>query len=244
MKPCRHITRQIFAIVLGAILIVPVHAADSANGAWNLPAGVRTAVQPAFPADARSAGHVDGHVVVAVTIDELGIVMDSVTLEASHPAFAAATELAVREWQFEPLTAPMQPRRELLQFEFRSDGTIAQLTHAASMAQQLAAPIRENAMRTVLWDTLPSPPQVLRNPMPQLAVTAASRSAGKVLTVSFVIDTQGRVRVPVVESATDSEVAAAVLDALARWEFSPSHEDGIAVLVQAQRSFGGTGSAP
>jgi outer membrane biosynthesis protein TonB len=198
---------------------------------------LRSAPLPVFPLEARHGGHSDGHAVAAVTVDADGRVMDAVALEASHPAFATAVETGLREWLFEPLDAATRPRRELVQFEFRSDGTITQLSHADSMAQQLAAAPRENQLRTVLASALPQAPVAAAAPPPRLLRSVAQRIGEQPLAVSFVIDTHGRVRVPVVPADADPQVAAALLEALHAWRFAPQRVDGELVLVQVQRVF-------
>jgi TonB family protein len=205
------------------------------------PPGVLIAVQPDFPADVRTAGHMDGHAVVVLTIDEEGRVTDGVTLEASHPAFAASAELALAEWLFELLPAPTNPRREVLQFEYRSDGVVTTLTHAEASKQQLSAPLQENALRTLQWSELTIPPERLAAPMPVLSSSAQQRLSDKPLLVSFVIDTQGIVHVPVVRSDTDAEVAATVLSAVRAWRYAPPTQAGRPVVVQLTRAFGGGG---
>jgi TonB family protein len=246
--------RQFCLMAIGVILeagpvcaAAPVESGKDVPGGFTIdptppPPGVLVALQPDFPVDVRASGHTDGHAVVAVTIDEAGRVTDGVTLEASHPAFAASAEMAVAEWLFVPLPAPTRPRRELLQFEYRSDGVVTTLTHAEASRQELSPPVRENALRTLQWSQLATPPERLDAPMPALSRVALGRLAGKPVIVSFVIDTQGVVHVPVVPAGTDKEAADAVLQAVRGWRYAPPRQQGEPVLVQVNRAIGDTGS--
>jgi TonB family protein len=227
-----------WAVLLGVLALAGrASMALEPGGGHVKPPGLRSAPAPAFPLDVHGEGHADGHAVVAATIDADGAVIDAVTLEASHPSFAETAALAVLDWKFEPLPAPVRPRRELLQFEFRSDGTITQLSHAASMAHQMAPPLRENRLRTVPASALPQVPAADPAALPRLSRAAAARVGGRPIAVDFVVDTQGRVRVPVVDGDVDPEAAEAVLRALSAWRFAPQLLEGDPVLVQVQRVF-------
>jgi TonB family protein len=199
----------------------------------------RTAVPPRFPLSLRGTEHSAGHAIVALTVDRDGRVDDVVTLEASHPAFGSAAEAAVRSWEFEPAEASTRPPRDVRQFEFRSAGVIDTLTHAQASERAFApAPVRPQ-VRTVAWNDLPSPPTALASPPPRLAAGALARLAGQPVIVSFIIDTDGAVRVPVVDASVDAEIATAVVQALREWRFAPPRRDGEPVVVQAHRAFGG-----
>jgi TonB family protein len=92
------------------------------------------------------------------------------------------------------------------------------------------------------WSQLATPPERLDAPMPALSRVALGRLAGKPVIVSFVIDTQGVVHVPVVPAGTDKEAADAVLQAVRGWRYAPPRQQGEPVLVQVNRAIGDTGS--
>jgi TonB family protein len=241
----RHLPAPVLALA-GALALVPAATCAQAPPAELASASltVRSAVQPRFPLSLRGTGHSDGHAIVALTIDATGRVADLVTLEASHAAFAREAEHAVARWQFEPVSATTRPPRDVVQFEFRSAGVVDTLTHAEGAARGMAAPPLNPALRTVRWDELSAPPQVLAAPPPRLRSAALARLSGRPLIVSFIIDTEGAVHVPVIDAAADEEAASAVLEAVRAWRFTPPRHADRPVLVQAHRAFGGgrTGS--
>lgn len=199
----------------------------------------RTAVPPRFPLSLRGTEHSDGHAIVALTIDAQGRVDDLVTLEASHPAFGAAAEAALRRWEFEPATADTRPPRDVRQFEFRSAGVVDTLTHAEALKRLFApAPVHPR-LRTVAWSELREPPAALVATAPRLRAAAMERLSDGPVLVSFIIDTQGVVHVPVVDASVDEEIATAIVEALRQWRFTPPVQDGAPVVVQAHRAFGG-----
>jgi TonB family protein len=204
------------------------------------PAGVRLAVSPRFPAEARATGHSDGSATLATSVAADGQVLDVVTLQATHRAFGAAAEEAVLQWQFEPRSAPTQPRREVLEFEFRSKGVVTVLTHAEAARENVVPLGQEFAVRSVQWSEIASPPQRIAGSLPKLSSDIARRLGSKPVLASFVIDTHGEVHVPVVDADTDPEAAQAVIEALRGWRFAPAQVDGQAVVIQAQRAFQGS----
>lgn len=143
------------------------------------------------------------------------------------------------EWQFEPVAAATRPPRDVVQFEFRSAGVISTLTHAEAAERSMTAPPVTPLLKTVSWSDLSAPPQSLAAPAPKLRSGALARLAGKPVIVSFIIDAEGAVHVPVVDAAADEEVALAVLEALRSWRFAPPRHAGQPVRVQAYRAFGG-----
>jgi TonB family protein len=228
----------------GALALVDTSAAVEAAPAASLKApAALIAVRsepPRFPLSLRGTEHSDGYAVVALTIDAEGRVTDQVAIEASHPAFAHEAEAAVASWQFAPATTGTRPPRDVVQFEFRSAGVISTLTHTEAAGRGMKIPPTRPLLRTVVWSELPTPPVSLSSPAPRLPRTALSRLQGKPVIVSFVIDTDGAVHVPVVDSSADEQVALAVIDAIRAWRFSPPRQAGEPVLVQAHRAFGGS----
>jgi TonB family protein len=218
-------------------------AAEVAPGPAMKPPAALTAIQaqpPRFPLSLRGTEHTDGYAVVALTVDATGRVSDQIAIEASHPAFAREAESAVALWQFAPAPAATRPPRDVVQFEFRSAGVISTLSHAEAAERGMKIPPTRPLLRTVVASELTPPPAPLSSPAPRLPRAALSRLQGKPVIVSFIIDTDGAVHVPVVDSAADEQVALAVIDAVRAWRFSPPRQAGEPVLVQAYRAFGGS----
>lgn len=80
--------------------------------------------------------------------------------------------------------------------------------------------------RVLTRDELDTPPQGCGSPMPEFPMAAQERWAEGRVTVDFLVDESGRVRVPTVQSATADEFAAATLDILREWQFEASRRHG------------------
>jgi TonB family protein len=203
------------------------------------PQGVafRRYAAPQFPYQLRPTGVTSGYSVVAVTIDADGRVEDAVAIEATDTAFVAAVLEVTPDWIFEDAPSPTEPRREVMHFQFRRTGVVSQLTHREGAESMFVeSEDRFAKIRLVAWDELDEEPTRVAGEQP---VTASGRAtpAGAV-TLSFVIDETGRVRVPVVTGASDPALGEAALAAVEEWRFSPPRQRGQPVLVEARARWG------
>jgi TonB family protein len=153
-----------------------------------------------------------------------------VVMEASHAAFGEAVLEVLPMWRFEGVTSAL-PRREVLRFVFKQTDAIISLSHRdATKAAFPQAAEERMPIRTVQWMQLNAPPERLAAPSPQ------PLAQGKVA-ISYVIDTSGKVRVPAVINATQTELGLAALAAVKQWQFAPPVHEGMPVLVEDTRSF-------
>lgn len=190
---------------------------------------------PRFPAELAGAKAGDGEVVLAVTVDSEGRALDMVALEATHEAFVRAATDAVREWIFPARDSDTWPRREVLQFNFKRTGAVSTLSHReaaldAFKGQTVAA------LRTVPLEQLDRKPERRVAPMPNVPQAALRRHGGKPLMVNFVVDQEGRVRVPVLAEVQDAALAETVLAAVRQWRYSPPTQKGVPVAAEMTRA--------
>lgn len=193
---------------------------------------------PEFPAELRASATLDGEATAAFTVDADGDVTDVVVLAASQPAFAASLEAAVKVWRLRPQSSTTTPRREVVRFIFRRTGKVSSLTHfdAASAAFQGGAE-QEFELKTLMWEQLVDKPTLVQGVPPVYPPALKKNGAVGHATVSYVIDREGRVRIPVVVSATHAELGTAASQAVTQWRFTPARHDGRTVLVQDARTF-------
>ena len=193
--------------------------------------------KPNFPAELRSSPVTDGYATLAIVIRADGTVDDAVVLEASHPSFGDAVLDVLPNWRFksgDSVASNSLPYREVLRFEFSQSGVVSTMSHRDAAKAAFPATLAEQVpVRTVQWAKLSAPPKRLEATVPSVS---AQKMEGTVI-VSYVIDTDGRVRVPVVVRATEPQLGRAALDAVKRWRFAPPKDENGPVLVEDSRSF-------
>ena len=194
---------------------------------------------PSFPESLRLTSITDGYATMLFTIDDDGRVIDSIATEASHLAFEKAMQETLVKWRFEPAVGNTTPRRELIQFDFRRSGIVSSLSQRdASKSFFPAKPTDDDRpIRTVNWSDLPNPPQRVAGAMPAYPESLRTQAIHGVALLSFIIDTQGRVRVPVSLNASDAPFAQAALAAVKQWRFTPAEHNGEPVNLRVERTF-------
>jgi hypothetical protein len=189
---------------------------------------------PQFPHTLRALGVATGYSVVVVTVSNEGRVLDAVGIEASNPAFTEAVIEKTPRWIFAPVDSATMPRREVLHYRFRLSGVVSSLTHREGAKEAFAESKDDFArVRTVAWSDLDSPPVRL-----DVAVVDPRPRIGGSAEISFIIDQEGNVRVPVVIGATESDIGIIALEQVAQWRFSPPRQEGRSVLVEVRARWG------
>jgi TonB family protein len=200
--------------------------------------------EPRFPAALAMTPVVDGYATIAFTADPAGQLDDAVILAASHPAFGDSVLDAAQNWRLASAGASGSPapepaiRREVVQYQFRRTGALVSLNHRDSAKSLFSTSLDDiRPVRTTNWRDLANPPARIQSANPKYpAALRAQRLAGTA-TVSFIIDSTGAIRVPMVTAADHPEFAAASLEALKQWKFAPPTENGEPINVQAERRF-------
>ncbi len=193
---------------------------------------------PAFPLELRASHVLDGHATAAFTLDTEGKIIDVVIIETNHPAFGRSLVEAIQQWRLQPAASSSTPRREVVDVVFRRTGNVETYTHreAARAAFQPGGGDTPG-VTTLTWDKLTERPVRLAGAPP--SYPPEMKRAGFVgqVTVNYIIDTEGRVRVPVAVTSADPAFAAAAIAAVQQWKFSPPQQEGRAVLVEDTRTF-------
>jgi TonB family protein len=224
---------------VAAVMLIGMLGASSA--AWvdateiRLLQGLTRYVAPTFPLELRGVKWGDGHVVMVLTIDSQGQVSDSLPLAANHDAFVQSASKAISGWQFSPADSATVPRRETVEFEFRRQGVVTTLSHAESAREAfISTSVIER--KTVQWHELDAEPKRLVSPMPKVSRMALQRLGNRPLMINFIIDAQGRVRLPVISATEDRELAEQVLAVVKEWRYSPPLRQSNPVAVEVTRS--------
>lgn len=181
---------------------------------------------PVYPLDRLLAGE-EGEAVVEFTVTERGLVGEVSLATATGPDFGRALQAAVEGWSFQPAVngegarVPVRLRCEHKFFPPDS-GAVARL--AADMRPGGAGVSGATGLDqklNPLWRGFPVYPANFSDPRP----------SGEAL-IEFIIDREGRVRLPHIKSATQEEFGWAAATAISQWVFSPPRRKGEPVDVR------------
>lgn len=193
---------------------------------------------PAFPAELHPTAVRDGFATVVFTFDDAGRITDRLVIAASHPAFTASVIAATLQWEVDPTGLAPSLRRETARFEFVRRNAIVSMTQrdASKAAFSIYGDAAAVALETFREDVIDATLKISTGAKPDYP--AALRAAGTEghATISFIVDGEGRVRVPVIASATHADFGAVTLAALRQWRFAPGRRTGKIVQVIAERT--------
>ena len=185
---------------------------------------------PVYPAELLLAGE-GGDATVEFSVAENGQVGGVRLVSATRPEFGHALQAAIEGWSFQPavngegVRVPVRLRCDH-RFLPPDNGAVARLagdmrpggagvSGAAGLEQKLSP----------LWRGFPVYPTSFSDPKP----------TGEAL-IEFVIDRDGRVRLPQIKSATHEEFGWAAATAVSQWVFSPPRRKGEPVDVRVSIS--------
>ncbi len=201
---------------------------------------------PAYPAALFAASVNQGHAIVACTIGDDGSVLDLWTIESSNAAFADAAEGSLREWRYQATPAANAPgavatvspaapwpRTDLIRFNFFRTGHITTLTHIGAFERAFG----ESAPASTYPGEFPLVPLAkLKKLEGSAPAPTPGVPAGRVL-VEFLVDAEGRVRVPLALSAEHRAHAESALAAVRAWRFAPTPTDRASSTVRVRIGF-------
>lgn len=189
-------------------------------------------VDPVLPLDILLEGQ-GGSASVAFTVNESGTVLDVSVKEATHPAFGEALVAAVESWSF---ARPIQNNQVV---------SVALLKRAEFAAiPEDPVQISDPNIRLVLamrqgeiggargLDEKITPTYQVRPEYPR-ALKAQGGPAGRA-DIEFIIDRFGRVRLPLVVSATHAEFGWSAATAVSQWVFRTPRRGGKPVDVKVK----------
>ena len=196
---------------------------------------------PEFPLPLKVDGTTKGKAVIALSVSDEGRVVDFLVLGYTHELFARSCVAALKEWRFTPATldgTPVAVRTELT-FEFTLEGAVI----SGNMTNQFLYHNIEGmnggrlVYRPCSAGEIDRAPSRIAGSRPKYAVEAEKDGVRGRVEVSFYIDEQGAVRMPVVEPDTHPYLAESAVSAVRDWRFEPAMSHGRPVLVAASQVF-------
>jgi TonB family protein len=235
----KNFEKKLLVILLGLGPIVSPLA--QAQGAGDSPLQIHKSVTPSFPTSLTVDGIADGEVRLAIAVDAGGHLTDMLPLAYTNGALLRSCLAAVRQWTFDAAVVDGEPRgvtTEVL-FEFQPQGPVFVSTNDEN--EFLAEGFDHGSRRFEYQisefrdlDRIPNPIHIVK---PVYAARADKASGPVKVTVDFYIDENGHVRLPYVNRLQDKALSAAVVQAVAQWEFAPPTVKGFPVTVHATQEF-------
>lgn len=191
-----------------------------------------------FPVRLLEQGITQGEATIMLEIDTAGRVTDQLVTAYTHPEFAKEMQRTLAQWTFEPGRSRGQPVVSVMTatFEFTVKGvTVYERRFDAIRREDYVD--REYAYAARSPDALDGKPLATTAPAPIYPKAWMDAGRRGTVTVQFYIDEEGRPRMPIVTSDSDSYLASAAAAAVREWRFQPPMAKGKPVLVQAEQVF-------
>lgn len=192
-----------------------------------------------FPYELTQRGVRQGNVDVIISINPDGRTADWLVTACTDPAFEKMLAQLLPDLEFK-LPASRNhngPVRTSLNFSFEATGVVVSHSGNDSIDNLLN---RFNPPRRI--EKMGTQRQLDRAPVPQHTVAPLCPSdlldaAGARVTLEFLIDQNGRVRMPVLHAGENLPFANAATNALLDWRFEPATRNGQPVIVAARQEF-------
>ncbi len=196
-------------------------------------------IPPEFPLSLISDGVSEGEVVMAISIDASGKLVDFLPLAYTHKPFALACEEALKSWKFTParFDGDAVGVQVQLTFNFKRSGYVE--TNINNINNNFISgrlPLRMSR-RVIPSAELDRPPVPLATVNPKYAVKARESGVRGTVRVRFYIDEGGMVRLPSVSATAHPYLADLAVEALRGWRFQPAMYRGEPALVAASQEF-------
>lgn len=217
--------------IAGAAFAASAFASETTNEKAAQQLGLAEVALPQFPAYLQQIGITEGAVAVAISRAADGKVDDVLVLESTHPRFSEAVTEAVHKWRFAPPSPEQQPAEpvaptiQVVRFQFHMGGA-ASVLMPTIYVNRPEMPARPDEIELTRFDELDTPPAARFQPMPHFPSALRRQRIFGSASVSFFVDTEGKVRVPLVTSATHPEFGDAALEAIKQWRFDTPRRNG------------------
>ena len=210
-------------IAVGGARLPAVTAELPPDSDWTPPVAVKR-VDPLHPAILRNEG-VDGKATVIFLVSAEGLPEDVTVFSATHREFGESLARAIAQWRFKPATFAGEPvaARVRLLAHFSLQGAVLSLSASDHLALHIRrlSPDDHLSYRVSHIRDLDEIPRTVQTVMPVLHPDAPRVTEVKHVRIDFILAPDGTVRVPAIQSADDGWRAAAAIDALRQWHYTP-----------------------
>ncbi len=198
---------------------------------YDVPPKITGIVRAVYPYEALRAGR-KGHAIVTYIVGPSGRVAQATVAEASAPEFGAALVAAIEHFTFVPAVKGGKPSPSIASFrqEFSSDPALQMVSDDDVRLVELEKKRPEKIVSSTQLDRPVTPRS--RRP-PRFPLNGGEPAAGdNVALIEFLIDEQGRARLPRVVSAPNESFGEAGVVSVAGWRFEPPTVGGRPVVTR------------
>ena len=187
-------------------------------------------VKAVYPYDLLLKGKT-GNATVTFIVDPTGNARGAVMKKASRKDFGLATAAMVEAWTFEPAMKNGQPSWALLTTKqiFKRAGSDAPVDSATV---ELAEAIKRKKVKIHEFEKVDMRPKPIYQVGPELPEALRKSKKGATAQIEFIIDHDGRVRLPRIVKTSDKAFGWAAATAVSRWFFTPPSHQGEPVYVR------------
>ncbi len=201
------------------------------NLRYDTPPKITDVIEPIYPYEL-ALSRTAGKATVAMFIDKKGRVTNVQVIEASHLEFGLASVAAAERYQFTPATLDGKPVDSVIKREFEFNAVwLNGLTQSDLDMISLEKKKSDKIVSASKLDQVLKP---LSQRPPVFPLAVAPGATGGEATVTFLIDTEGKVRLPRFNAATEPAFGYAAVQAVAHWRFEPATQNGKKVITRVQ----------
>lgn len=199
---------------------------------YDTPPRLTASVRPVYPQAALAADRT-GKATVRYIVDETGHVAVASVSDASSPEFGLALLAAVEQFAYEPALKGGRPSKAVLAFsqEFNRDERFQVIAPEDLALVRLEA---KNSPKIVGVDELDGKLTPISRRPPRFPLSRLKDGTPGQAVIEFLIDEEGRARLPRIASATDEAFGYAAVQSVATWRFEPPTRGGRAAIVRVK----------
>jgi hypothetical protein len=222
------------------LTLMPCHA--MANNSDNNDPFIKYMLDPVYPTSLSSIGITEGTTTILVSLDSNGKLLDWLAISSTKLEFVRAIGEVIDKWEFVPAkrNGKTIPFAMCISMKFRSEGVVISLNGFQIMrhfisdgrSDEKEIPLLANYSQL---DRMPEPASVVQ---PVLGSDIPVEARSGEVTIMFIIDDKGNVRMPVMMECTgDIRLAYAAYDALSHWKFNIPTRHNKPTMVRASQKF-------
>jgi TonB family protein len=193
---------------------------------YDTPPKPRGVIQPVYPHALYAGKAPRGSATLSMLINSKGRVIMTQVIEATHPEFGGSGKAAVEHFEFKPATLKGAPVAGVLKIKFDFDPDYEDRSLYSMEAKKSG--------RITPASKLDSVPKVISQRKPVFPLEIPDSVDRGQTVVEFLIDEEGKVRLPRIKSADDPAFGYAAVQTIAHWLFEAPRTGGKKTIARVQ----------